>query len=429
MERKDGDPGRFAGRTLLVLGGKPIGSCDIVLHARQRGARVIVSDYLPPDQSPAKRLADACWDLSTGDLDALAARAAREGVDAVFTGAHEFNIRQCQALAQRLGLPFYASRQQLQLTSNKPAYKALFARHGVDSIPRLQAAEVDRFPVLIKPVEGSGAYGIRLCTSAGQFRSQWSQALAEAGSEQDLLIEPFLRGQELTAFYLLQGGRIQLSALADRLTTGVGDGLIQLPYLYHWPSRHLPRYLEEVNARVIRALEAMELGEGMVFIQFIASDGRIMPYDMGYRITGTQEYHLLERACGFNPLKLLVDYAFTGRLGLEDAPVRVDPWFGGRHAASLTFLARPGRLSRFVGLDEVGRLPQVVAVIRNHEEGSQIPDSAAGTLNQVVLRVLLLAEARDELLGLQEQVARQVRVLDPAGRDLLVPSPYRTHPA
>jgi hypothetical protein len=417
-------PATFAGRTLLVLGGKPIGSCDIVRHAREHGARVIVADYLPPAQSPAKQLADDHWEISTADLDALASRAIQEGVDAVFTGAHEFNIRQCQRLARRLGLPFYASEAQLRLTSNKPAYKALFAAYGLDSIPRLQIGAVDTFPVLIKPVEGSGAYGIRLCTSRAQFQQQWEQALAEAGDAQDLLIEPFLAGQELTAFYLVRDGRFQLTGVADRLTTPVGDGLIRLPYLYHWPSRHLPAYLQSVDAKVVRALEAMQLCDGMVFIQFIACDGRIMPYDMGYRITGTQEYHLLERACRFNPLKLLVHHAFTGQLAPDTAVIDADPWLGGQHAASLTFLARPGRIARFVGLEQVAALVQTVAVIRNHEEGSEIPATAAGTLNQVALRVLLLAGDRTELLQAQGQVARMVRVLDPDGADLLIPSPY-----
>ena len=43
---------------LLLLGGKPIGSCEIVAAAQEKGYYVIVADYLPKEESPAKLIAD-----------------------------------------------------------------------------------------------------------------------------------------------------------------------------------------------------------------------------------------------------------------------------------------------------------------------------------------------------------------------------------
>jgi len=408
---------------LLVVGGKPIGSCDIVEYARERGARVIVTDYLDRTESPAKQMADESWDISTAEVDLIVERARAAGVDAVFTGAHEFNLRQTEAICRHLGLPFYAAPGQLQLTSDKRAYKALLASHGLDAIPEYRADGRRTYPLLIKPVAASGAYGIRLCEDALAFTHHYPLAMAEAGSADQLLIEPYLRGAELTAFYLVRDGHVQLTALADRLTTAVGTGLIQLPYFYRWPSHELASYRKQVDSRMVAALAAMGLGNGMVFVQFLRVDSRFFPYDMGFRLTGTQEYHLLERACGFNPLHMLVDFAMSGRLG-SVGPGRVDPRFGGRHAASMTMLARPGRIGRFVGLDQAAALVDVVRVIPNHPEGAVIPGSAAGTLNQVILRVLLLAETRSSLRDSVARVAAVVRVLDDEGQDMLLPAPY-----
>ena len=50
----------YEGKKLLVLGGKPIGSVELVERAKELGAYVIVADYLPIEQSPAKRIADEC---------------------------------------------------------------------------------------------------------------------------------------------------------------------------------------------------------------------------------------------------------------------------------------------------------------------------------------------------------------------------------
>mgnify|MGYP000776944956 CR=1 FL=1 len=45
-------------KKLLILGGKPIGSTEIVQAARKKGVYTVVADYLPETESPAKTIAD-----------------------------------------------------------------------------------------------------------------------------------------------------------------------------------------------------------------------------------------------------------------------------------------------------------------------------------------------------------------------------------
>lgn len=68
-------------KKLLVLGGKPIGSLDIVEYAKRQGVRTIVADFLPPSQSPAKQIADEAWDISTADVDGLCRRIKEERIN------------------------------------------------------------------------------------------------------------------------------------------------------------------------------------------------------------------------------------------------------------------------------------------------------------------------------------------------------------
>lgn len=91
--------------TLLVLGGKPIGSCEIVEYAKSRGAHVIVADWLDPEQSPAKLLADESWNVSTADLDELEKRSRNAGVNAVLTGVHELISKSPSSCALGLVCP------------------------------------------------------------------------------------------------------------------------------------------------------------------------------------------------------------------------------------------------------------------------------------------------------------------------------------
>ena len=74
------------------MGSKPIGSVELVERAKELGAYVIVADYLPIEQSPAKRIADECWDISTAEVDKLVDLCKIHHVDGVSAGVHEFNI-------------------------------------------------------------------------------------------------------------------------------------------------------------------------------------------------------------------------------------------------------------------------------------------------------------------------------------------------
>ena len=55
---------KFSGKRLLVLGSN-VGATDIVEYARSHGAITMVADYLPPEKSAAKQVADEHFLIST----------------------------------------------------------------------------------------------------------------------------------------------------------------------------------------------------------------------------------------------------------------------------------------------------------------------------------------------------------------------------
>src|SRR5690606_312921 len=126
--------GKYSEKKILILAGKPIGSKDIVEYAQQNGAYTIVTDNLSVNQSPAKRIADEHWDVSTADVDLLCEKIKENNIDAVFTGIHEFNIWRAFDVCEKLDLPFYATKEQLIETSVKSRYKQLFREFDIPVI-------------------------------------------------------------------------------------------------------------------------------------------------------------------------------------------------------------------------------------------------------------------------------------------------------
>ena len=77
----------FQGKKLLVLAGNNVHE-KVVKAAQSLGVYTIVTDYLPPEQSPAKLIADEYWMLSTGDIDAVVEKCRKEKVDGAYKRHH-----------------------------------------------------------------------------------------------------------------------------------------------------------------------------------------------------------------------------------------------------------------------------------------------------------------------------------------------------
>lgn len=83
----------------VLMLGSDYGSCEIINELHNRGCWVIVADYY--ETTPAKRIADESWLISTNDFDTLEKRCRDNNVAAVITGASDFNGGNLRVLCKR----------------------------------------------------------------------------------------------------------------------------------------------------------------------------------------------------------------------------------------------------------------------------------------------------------------------------------------
>lgn len=417
------------GKKLLILGGKPIASCDIVNYAKELGVYTIVTDYLSPDQSPAKKISDEFWNISTSDVESLRDEIVKNNVDAVFTGVHEFNIWRTLEVCKLVGLPFYSTEDQLLKTSTKSVYKKLFQSHSIPIVPEFYIDEnfhqedlkKIEYPILLKPDDGAGGYGISICYNENDIKINYQKAINYSSSKK-VIVEKYIKAKEVTIFYVIQNGEIYLSAMADRHTSKGSKEFIPLPVAYIFPSKYLKNYYKSQNQRVIELFKSIGLKNGMLFIQSFVDGDQFRFYDIGYRLTGTQEYHLIEKICGYNPLKMLVEFSLIGQMGHQNISDLVDPFFKGKFACNITFLCKPCTVGKFVGIDRITSYKEVIKVIKNHNTGDVISESAIGTLNQVILRVLAIIDTKSKMKELILSIISDIDVLSDTGKSVLMPA-------
>lgn len=414
----------LTGKRLLVLGGVAM-IMELVENARSRGAYVIVSDYY--ENSPAKNIADEAWLISTADIDTLAEKCIASNVDGVISGFDDFNVICSQRLSERIGKPFYATESQVTTTMDKAGFKKLCRDNNVPSTPEYSvASEVSAdwlknisYPVIIKPVDSSGNRGITICNSEEELINAHKKAL-KTSKKGNIILEKYISGDQVGVNYILQDGEIYPSVLHDRYMQE-GDGIhVPLPVAYVYPSKYTDSYLDKENEKVVAMFRSIGMKNGTLFLQGCVEDGIVYFYEMGYRINGAKQYQILDALCGFNPMEMVVNYSLTGHM--EDYRIRdfVQPKLP-KTCCTLSIIARPSRIKKIIGVDEIKSWEETLGVTLWYHEGDEIAEDALGTQRQICIRVTVAAKDTEELAKIIDRVYSTLDVLDYNDNSILLP--------
>jgi biotin carboxylase len=411
-------------KKLLILGGPRL-ACEVVQRAQELGVYVVVTDYL--EGSPAKCMADKDSMVSTTDIDAVVRLIQDEKIDGVLPGFIESMLPYYQQICERAGLPCYATKEQIEITTNKLGFKKLCKDFN---LPVVEEFSIDRdnidifcnnlnCPVLLKPSDNTAGRGICICKNTEELMTGYDYALSFSPSRQ-VIVEKYVEAKEATIFYTLQNGEILLTSVADRHTKAVSDGKIPLPVAYTFPSEYQQQYIETLNDRVIEMFRSIGLRDGIVFIQSFVENGKFIFYGMGYRLTASLEYHIFSKINDLNTLDLMINYALSGKMSDTDIRNRIDPDFK-ECGCNITFLAKPGKIAAIEGIEKMYTIPGVIKVVLSYAEGDTIPETATATLLQVVARVFAVAPTKEELINVMDRVHDSFKVYSDKKENMLLP--------
>jgi biotin carboxylase len=407
-------------KRLLIMGGMQV-SCEIVRKAQEMGIYTIVADYYPVDKSPAKKIADKAIEISVTDVDAVVKAIMEEKADGVFVGFNDMLLPYYAEICEKAGLPCYGTKEQFEMLINKDRYKALCRQFGIPTIPEYSIEDdIIEYPVLVKPVDSSGSRGITICHSQEELKVAIEKG-RKASKTGRVLIEKYMDGREVTVFWTFQNGNYYLSALGNRhVKHNQGMDIIPMPVGYTFPSVFLSKYREEVEENCKRMFRHIGLKDGMMFMQCKVENGTCYVYDLGFRLTGSLEYKILERVCGYNPLEMMIQYALTGKMGNESIASMAVPEFK-TPAFNVSCLCAPGTIKEIKGIEEVMRMPEVEDVVIAHMPGETISEEMRGLLAQITVRVLGSVSNKKDLLPIMEHIDNTIHIVGEKGEELLLP--------
>ena len=411
----------FKGKKLLVLAGNFFHS-KIVKAAQEMGAYVIVTDYLPLEESPAKLVADEYWMLSTGDIDAVVERCQQEHVDGVLAYCIDTVQHHYYEICQRLGVPCYGTKEQFDIMTNKRLFKDFCSRHGVDVVPEytLEDVENDRvtYPVLVKPSDSRGSRGQTVCFKKQKIQTAVSFASAESKDGKHL-IERYMQGaHDMACTYIVINKTPILVKICDRYLGKKEDNLDRQQISSVCPSIHADEYVKNVEPHVKDMIRALGLDFGVVFLQGFLENGRIYMYDPGLRFPGSDFDIVLKEAIGFDCPSTFVHYALTGDITSQIGnPINAYQYQGGA-CVILSIPVRAGIINKIEGMDALKNHEGFYTATLWHHEGDVI--EATGDVRQRAAETCFFVPDRKLIPTYVKYIYNTLKITDKDGQDMLI---------
>lgn len=410
-------------KKLLVLGGTLI-SCEIIRKAHDMGMYVVVADYNPVELSPGKQIADEHFLISITDVDAIVDLIKKQNIDGVMLGFADVILPYYAEICEKAGLPSYGTKEQFDIFINKDKYKQLMRDFDVPTVKEYdvndeQSMDSIKYPVLIKPADSSGARGISICKSKDELEASIEKAKSFSNSG-TVLIERYLTGKEVTIFWVFQDGQYYLTAIGNRhVKRNQGNSVIPLPVGYTFPASVIPSYRLNTEEKAKKMFESVGIKNGMMFMQCIVEDDECIVYDIGYRLTGSLEYKILNEVCGFDPLEMMINFAVTGSMGEKDLAKKANPLFD-RPAFNVSCLGAPGTIKKIDGCDDVENMDGVIETVIAHPVGDTITPEMRGLLAQIVVRILGVADKKENLYKTMKEIESKIKIISTTDENLLL---------
>jgi biotin carboxylase len=414
----------FEGKKLLILGGNPE-TIPLVEIANNMGIKTIVASARHTD--PAKAYAWKAYDFEGLNVGAAIKIAAEEQVDGVLVGVADILVPMYCKVCEALDLPCYATQKIVDVFAFKDVFKSTCEHYGVHGIPEfyldadMKREDLDRiqYPVMVKPVDNGGGVGMTVAYNEDELRDGVKKAL-DASYKKRFIVEKYMQCDDMGMYYTFKDGVCSASCIYDRYTTDEQPGLSRVCLGGTYPSKHLDEYFSRMHDNALRMFKEIGIRNGILMLSGFYEDGEFYVYDTGFRLQGEAPHLLMKAIHGFDQREMLIRFALTGSEGSVDLEKDDDTRLRGKWAATKWFLLKQGRIAKIEGLSDLENDSCVVANIQRLHEGDTVVPEWIGNEKQVLTRLYLVCDSKQELADKLDYYEEKVRVYDENGNNMLL---------
>ena len=414
----------FEGKKLLILGGNYETSA-LVRLANEMGIKTIVTSGRHTDD--AKKYAWKSFDVDGLDVSGVIGIAKDEKVDGVLVGVADILVPTYCKVCDVFNFPCYATQQIVDVFSYKDVFKATCERYGIHGIPEfyldadMKESDIAKieYPVMVKPVDNGGGVGMTVCYTESELRPAVEKALSASHSKR-FIVEKYMQCEDMGMYYTFKDGVCSASCIYDRYTTDEQPGLSRVCLGGTYPSKHIDEYFERMHKNACRMFKDIGIKNGVLMLSAFYENGEFYVYDTGFRLQGEAPHFIIKNIHGFDQREMLIRFALTGSEGTLDLLSADDSHLRGKYAATLWFLLKQGTIARIDGLDELAKDDRVIENVQRLYEGDTVSEEWVGNEKQVLTRLYLVCDTKQQLADALNEYMRKVQVFDTNGESMLL---------
>ena len=412
---------------LHILGGGP-GQLSAVKKCRALGITSFVTDKNL--QAPGALAADYSAEASTFSAEETIRAAGRfqiqsgRRIDALLVTGTDQPVLTAAETAEHFGIRYFLSPEQARLVTNKKAMKTAFTAAGIPSAPfRFIAPGYDEdsleglcFPLVSKPLDSQGQRGVYRLDSPEAVGECINEVLGYSRKD-EILIEEYYPSDEITLSGWLEGGRLYILSVTDRVTIE-NPPSIGVCVAHHYPSKYSKR-IPEIRQLTEKIISNFGISDGPVYFQYlIGLDGLIIVNETACRLGGAYEDEFLPYITGIDILDVMI--RFSCGLDYDSAALKAaceEDIHADRVVSLQMFFCGEGTIVRQSGMDEVLCLSGVIGGMFLQQPGTIIRSRRNST--QRAGYFIVCIDSKREADEIVRKAYSKLRIEDENGRNMI----------
>lgn len=233
----------------------------------------------------------------------------------------DYYLEICAQVAQSLSLP-HLSPSKIAMCRDKVKFYITMQEEGLN-VPKSYflkdvtelAIQKWKFPVIVKPSQGTGSVGVKRCDDLLSLTSHCMDLFSQNNHlrlfnlNREIVIQEYIEGEEYSAEIVCIGGKYSLLGITKKYTT-TGKYFVEIGH--DFPGKISSSDQQQVENQIVDALNLLEIDFGPFHIEFKLQGSKIIILEINPRFAGGMIGELIHLSLDLDIYQLLIEL-FSGK--------------------------------------------------------------------------------------------------------------------
>lgn len=409
-------------KKIMILG-SGYNFCSLVNAAKKNNMFVVVCDGRT--NGKAKDLADTFYQVDMQDLEQLERIAQKEEVDGIITSFSDITVKTCVELTSKMNLKSLFNKNNIDKFFDKYVMREIFAQNDILAPKHQLISNVNdeihlKYPLVAKPLQGSGSKGIVFLNNHEEFRRYCNDSIDfERETQKQILIEERIFGDEILIQAWIENGEPYINHIGDRVLFYPYENCPGQTNYNAFPSKFLELKKTEAYYLIKKLANIYEMENGILSVQAIVdNEGKMFMIEAMPRLTGGQDHLVQKQKTGVDMCEILVKYAVNDksyREKLEEINIvcNVNEYY-----FFVPLMCKSGIIGRIL-LEQQYNKNYVTYIDIQASIGDYIEESK--DMRQIKARIHGRANSRQEIIKRVNEIRETSEIVDLNGVNLIIP--------